>query len=48
VFIASLSLVGGQVTMAKMEAVLELLGLGQEQLQALSAMVSALLAEQKL
>jgi hypothetical protein len=44
VFVASLSLVGGRVTILKMEAVLELLGLGQEKLQAISAKVSALLA----
>jgi hypothetical protein len=45
VFIASLSLVGGQVTMAKVGAVLEVLDLDQEQVQAISANVAALLVE---
>jgi hypothetical protein len=47
VFIASLPLVGGQVTMAKVGAVLEVLDLDQEQLQAISANVAALLVERQ-
>jgi hypothetical protein len=48
VFVASLPLAGGQFTMTKVVAVLEVIGLGQDQMQAVSAKVSTLLADQKL
>jgi hypothetical protein len=45
VFIVSLPLVGGQVTMAKVGAVLEVLDLDTERVHAISTKVSALLVE---